>query len=114
LMRLHALVAEIEDRKCCIRMGGGVEGGHATDAICCRRVWKHCKVRELGLVSVWNSCLMESWSWIGSRSLCSLKPVVALQIAVVMVMIKSGAARVQGQIMPRPPACRPCWLMRMA
>jgi hypothetical protein len=113
-MRLRALVAEIEDRKCCMRTGGGVEGGHATNAICGRRVWKRCKMSKSRLVSGWNSCLMESWSWKGSRSLSSLKPVVALWIAAVILMIKSGAARVQGQSMPRPPARRLSWLMSMA
>jgi hypothetical protein len=68
-MRLRALDAEMEDRKCYMQTGGGVEGGHATDAICGRRVWKRCNMRESGLVSGWNSCLMESWSWNGRRSL---------------------------------------------
>ncbi len=104
----------MEDRKCCIRIGGGLEGGHATDAICGRRVWKRCRVRESGLVSGWNSCVMESWSWEESRSLCSLNPFVALWIAAAMVMTKSGAARVRGQGRPRPPARRLSWLMRMA
>ncbi len=96
------------------RIGGGVEGGHATDAICGRRVWKRCRMRESGLVSGWNSCVMESWSWKGSRSLCSLNLFIALQIAAAMVMTKSGVARVRGQSRPRPPARRLSWLMRMA
>jgi hypothetical protein len=43
-----------------------------------------------------------------------LNQFVALWIAAAMVMTKSGAARVQGQSKPRPPAQRLSWLMRMA
>jgi hypothetical protein len=35
-------------------------------------------------------------------------------MAVVIVMMKSGAARVQGQKRPRPPEASPSWLMRIA
>ncbi len=43
-----------------------------------------------------------------------MNPFVALRIAAAMVMTKSGAARVQGQSRPRPPARRLSWLVRTA
>jgi hypothetical protein len=35
-------------------------------------------------------------------------------MAVVIVMVKSGAARVRGQRRPRPPEASPSWLIRIA
>ena len=35
-------------------------------------------------------------------------------MAAVIVMMKSGAARVRGQMTPRPPEASPSWLMRIA
>jgi hypothetical protein len=58
-------------------------------------------------LSVW-------WSLKSSRSQCRRKPCLALWVAVVIVMMKSGAVRVRGHRSPRPPEASPSWLMRIA
>ncbi len=72
--------------------------------------------------STWEVVLMEGvkrshidWcSLKGRRSRCRLKPCLALRVAVVIVMMKSGAARVRGLRIQRPPDASPSWLIRIA
>ena len=92
----------------------GVEGAHAICAIDGRRCWNRCRMWEVGLVDVWKRLLRDWWSLKGRRSWWRRKPCCALRMAAAIVMTKSGAARVRGQRMPRPPEARPSWLMRMA
>ncbi len=53
------------------------------------------------------------WSLKGRRSRCRQKPCLALRVAVVIVMMKSGAAWVRGHRSPRPTEASPSWLMRI-
>jgi len=113
-MRERALFSETEVRKCVMRSWVGVEGAHAMCAIGGRRRWKRCRILEEGLVDLSKRLRRDWWSWKGSRSRWMRKPRWALRVAAVIVMTKSGAARVRGQRRPRPPEASPSWLMRMA
>ena len=113
-MRERALFSETEVRKCVTRSWVGVEGAHAMCAIGGRRRWKRCRILEEGLEDSSKRLRRDWWSWKGRRSRWMRKPCCALREAAVIVMTKSGAARVRGQRMPRPPEARPSWLMRMA
>jgi hypothetical protein len=113
-MRLHAFFVDTEERKCGILSGDGAEGAHATDTICGSRWWNCWRMRESGFVVICKSYCIDLWSLKGSRSLCSWNPFWALQIVVVMMKTKLGAAGVQGHKRPRPPASRLSWLIRMA
>jgi hypothetical protein len=64
-------------------------------------------------VEMSNNAPMVWWMGKLGRSLWIRKPWRAFLRAEVIVMIKSGAARVRGHRRPRPPARGPSWLMRM-
>ncbi len=50
----------------------------------------------------------------GQKILMEAETLLSIRMAVIIVMMKSGAARVQGQRRPRPPEASPSWLMRIA
>ena len=90
-----------------------MDGAQATSAMCGRRQWNRCRILEIVLVEISNNAPMVWWMGKLGRSLWIRKPWRAFLRADAIVMAKSGAARVRGQRIPRPPAHRPSWLMRM-
>ena len=113
-MRLRALFSEIDDRKWVVLSVVGVDGAHAMCAIFGRRCWYRWRMWEVVLMEGVKRSHIDWCSLKGRRSRCRLKPCLALRVAVVIVMTKSGAARVRGLRIPRPPDASPSWLMRIA
>ena len=113
-MRLRALFSEIDDRKCVVLSVVGVDGAQAMYAIFGRRCWYRWRMWEVVLMEGVKRSHIDWCSLKGRRSRCRLKPCLALRVAVVIVMTKSGAARVRGLRIPRPPDASPSWLMSIA
>ena len=61
------------------------------------------RIRAVGFESESKRWPRDAWIWKGRRSLWILKPWVAFRMAEVNVITKSGAARVRGHRIPRPP-----------
>ena len=101
-MQLQALFSEMDDRKCVVLSVVGVDGAQAMCAILGRRCWYHCRVWEVVLTEGVKRLQSDWWSLKGRRSRWRGKPCLALWVVVVIVMAKSGAARVRGQRSPRP------------
>jgi len=89
----------------------GTEGAQATFAMRGRRMWKRLRIREVGCESESKRWPRDAWIWKGGRSLWILNPWVAFRMAEVIVITKSGAARVWGLRIPRPPWRRLILLM---
>jgi len=81
----------------------GVDGTQAMYTSLGRRFWYRCRMWELVFTGGMKRSQHDWWSLKGRRSQCKQKPCLALQVAVVSVMMMSGAARVRGQKSPRPP-----------
>ena len=113
-MRLRVLFSEMDDRKCLVLLVVGVDGAQAMYAISGRRCWYRCRMWEVVLMEGVKRLHSDWCSLKGRRSRCRQKPCLALRVAVVIVMTKSGAAWVRGLRIPRPPDVSPCWLMRIA
>ena len=113
-MRLQALFSEMDDRKYVVLSVFGVDGAQAMYAIFGRRCWYRCRMWEVVLTEGVKRSHSDWCSLKGRRSRCRRKPCLALRMAVVIVMTKSGAARVRGLRIPRPPDASPSWLMRIA
>ena len=92
----------------------GVDGALAMYAIFGRRCWYCCRMWEVVLTEGVNRLHSDWCSLKGWRSRCRRKPCLALRMAVVIVMTKSGAARVRGLRIPRPLDASLSWLMRIA
>ena len=78
-----------------------------------RRMWKRLRIRAVGFESESKRWPRDVWVWKGRRSLWILKPWVVFRMAEVIVITKSGAARVRGHRIPRPPWRRLMLLMRV-
>ena len=104
----------MDDRKCVVLSVVGVDGAQAMYAILGRRCWYHCRMWEVVLIEGVKRSQSDWWSLKGRRSRCRLKSSLALRVAVVIVMTKSGAAWVRGHRSPRLPEASPIWLMRIA
>ena len=113
-MRLQALFSEMDDRKCVVLLVVGVNGAQAMYAIFGRRCWYRCRMWEVVLAEGVKRLHSDWCSLKGRRFRCRQKPCLALRVAVVIAMMKSGAARVRGLRIPRPPDASPSWLMRIA
>ena len=105
-MQLQALFSEMDDRKCVVLLVVGVDGAQAMYAIFGGRCLYHCKIWEVVLIKGGKRSQSDWWSLKGRRSWCRRKSCLALWGAVVIVMTKSGAARVRGHRSPRPPEAR--------
>jgi hypothetical protein len=93
----------------------GVDGAQVMYAFFGRRCWYRCKMWEVVLIEGVKSLQSDWWSLKGRRSRCRRKLCLTLQVAVVIVMTKSGAAQVCEHRNPRPPEASPTsWLMRIA
>jgi hypothetical protein len=68
-----------------------------------RRRSNRWRMNESGLVSDPKRLPRDEWIVNGGRSRWIRNPREALRMAEVIVITKSGAARVRGQRMPRPP-----------
>ena len=104
----------MDDRKCVVLSVVGVDGAQAMYAIFGRRCWYRCRMWEVVLTEGVKRLHSDWCSLKGRRSRCRRKPCLAFRMAVVIVMTKSGAARVRGLRLPRPPDASPSWLMRIA
>ena len=93
----------MDERKCLVLSVIGVDGTQAMYASLGRRFWYRCRMWEVVLAGGMKRSQHDWWSLKGRRSQCKQKPCLALQVAVVIVMMTSGAARVHGQKSPRPP-----------
>jgi hypothetical protein len=105
-MRLRALFSEMDDRKCVVLLVVGVDGAQAMYAILGGRCCYRCRMWEVVLIEGVKRSQSDWWSLKGRRSRCRQKLCLALRGAVVIVMTKSGAARVCGHRSPRPPEAR--------
>ena len=92
----------------------GVDGAHATYVSLGRRCWYCCRIWEVVLTEGVKRSQSDWWRLKGRRSRCRQKPCLALRVGVVIVMTKSGAARVRGHRSPRLPDASPSLLMRIA
>jgi len=90
------------------------DGAQTTYAIWGRRCWYHCRMWEVVLTEGVKRLQSDWWSLKGRRSQWRRKSCLALRVAVVIVMTKSGAAQVCGHRSPRPPEASPSWLIRIA
>jgi hypothetical protein len=107
LILLRALLGETSVRKWFMRSAGGMDGAQATSAMWGRMQWKRLRILEFVLVEMSNNAPMVWWTRKLGRSLWIRNPWRAFLRAEAMVMTKSGAARVRGHRIPRPPARRP-------
>ena len=103
----------MDDRKCVV-LSVGVDGAQVMYAIFGRRCWYRCRMWEVVLTEGGKRLHSDWCSLKGRRSWCKRKPCLALRMAVVIVMMKSGAAWFRGLRIPRPPDASPSWLMRIA
>ncbi len=92
----------------------GVDGAQVMYAIFGRRCWYRCRMWEVVLTEGVKRSHNDWCSLKGRRSWCRQKPCLALWVAVVIVVMNSGAARVRGLRIPKPPEASPSWLMRIA
>ena len=67
-------LGEANVRKWLMRSGGGMDGAHATSAMCGRRQWNHCRILEVVLVEISNNVPMVWWMGKLGRSLWIRKP----------------------------------------
>ena len=104
----------MDDRKCVVLSVVGVDGAQAMYAIFGRRCWYCCRMWEVVLTEGVKRSHSDWCSLKGRRSRCRQKLCLALQVDVVIVMTKSGAAQIRWLRIPRPPDASPSWLMRIA
>ena len=77
----------MDERKCLVLSVIGVDGTQAMYASLGRRFWYRCRMWEVVLAGGMKRLQHDWWSLKGRRSQCKQKPCLALQVAVVIVMM---------------------------